>query len=242
MSAVATRSPGHAEPAAANPDEAIDDRPPDAELLVSDSETLKALSDPLRLRILEAMVARLDAPWSAKELAARLGVPQTRLYHHIELLLERGLIRAAGQRVVSGIIETRYRVAALSFRLDRRLLSGNAELQDGGLEVLHTVFDTTREDLARALQRHARADRSEEAAAADDHGDPASAFGTDPDRPILTRGLARLSPSRAAEFRERVLALISEFESDTESAAAETWGLLLAFYRQDGDPAEASND
>ena len=240
MAPVATRPPGQGEPAAANPDEAVDDRAPDAELLVSDPETLKALSDPLRLRILEAMVARLDAPWSAKELAVRLGVPQTRLYHHIELLLERGLIRAAGQRVVSGIIETRYRVAALSFRLDRRLLSGNTELQDGALDVLHTVFDTTREDLARALQRHARVDRTE--TAADVKAEAPGGSGTDPDRPIVTRGLARLSPARAAEFRERVLALISEFESDTESASAETWGLLLAFYRQDGDPVEASHD
>ncbi len=241
MTPVATKRPAQGEPAAANPDEAVVDRAPDAELLVSDPETLKALSDPLRLRILEAMVARLDAPWSAKELAASLGVPQTRLYHHMELLLERGLIRVAGQRVVSGIIETRYRVAALSFRLDRRLLSGNVELQDGALDVLHTVFDTTREDLARALQRHARADRSE-TTDPDARAPAPGGFGTDPDRPILTRGLARLGPARAAEFRERVLALISEFESDTESASAETWGLLLAFYRQDGDPVEVSHD
>src|SRR5512141_2771051 len=69
--------------------------PPDTERLISDPETMKALADPLRLRILETMVTRTDAPWSAKELAGRLDVPQTRLYHHIELLLERDLIRVA---------------------------------------------------------------------------------------------------------------------------------------------------
>src|SRR5919112_744906 len=77
----------------------------EAERLISDAETLKAISDPLRLKILEAMVARVGEPWSVKELAAALDVPQTRLYHHVELLLERDLIRVAGQRVVSGIIE-----------------------------------------------------------------------------------------------------------------------------------------
>src|ERR1043165_9400136 len=90
-----------------------DDAPPEAERLISDAETLKALSDPLRLRILETMVTRAAEPWSVKELATAMGVPQTRLYHHIDLLVERDLIRAAAQRVVSGIIETRYRIAAL---------------------------------------------------------------------------------------------------------------------------------
>jgi DNA-binding transcriptional ArsR family regulator len=211
------------------------DQRPDAERLVSDPETLKALSDPLRLRILEAMVAHHDSPWSVKELAARLAVPQTRLYHHIELLTERDLIRVAEQRVVSGIIETRYRVAALSFRLDHRLLSGDSELRDAGQEVLHTVFDAAREDVARALNRHFKA-------RAGDDPRPAGEHDLDPGRPVITRGLARLTPERAAEFRDRLMALINEFQSDPDSATAETWGLLAAFYRQDAGPEESSHD
>src|SRR5689334_6448391 len=66
---------------------------PAAEFVISDVETLKAISDPLRLRILETMVSRRDAQWTVKELATHLEVPQTRLYHHVELLLERDLIR-----------------------------------------------------------------------------------------------------------------------------------------------------
>jgi len=210
------------------------DQPPDAERLVSDPETLKALSDPLRLRILEAMVARIETPWSAKELAVRLEVPQTRLYHHLELLVERDLLRVAEQRVVSGIIETRYRVAAMSFRLDHRLLSGNDEGQNAGRDVLHAVFDTSREDVGRALRRHLQA-RSDNAGASD--GPDA-----DPDRPLVTRGLALLTPERAAEFRERLGALIREFESDQAAATAAPWGLLVAFYRQESGALEASHE
>ena len=62
--------------------------------LIGDIESLRAISDPTRLRILETMVQRQDPAWSVKELAAEIGVPQTRLYHHVELLLERDLIRA----------------------------------------------------------------------------------------------------------------------------------------------------
>jgi DNA-binding transcriptional ArsR family regulator len=95
--------------------------------LIGDVESLRAISDPTRLRILETMVQRRDPAWSVKELAAEIGLPQTRLYHHVDLLLERDLIRAVERRVVSGIIETRYRVVAKSFQLDRRLLAGDSE-------------------------------------------------------------------------------------------------------------------
>lgn len=210
------------------------DREPDAERLVSDPETLKALSDPLRLRILEAMVARIDRPWSAKELAAHLEVPQTRLYHHLELLVERDLLRVAEQRVVSGIIETRYRVAAMSFRLDHRLLSGDEAGRDASGDVLHAVFDTSREDVGRALRRHLAAGSAK--------GGTVEGPDEDPDRPLVTRGLALLTPERAAEFRERLGALIREFESDQGTATAATWGLLVAFYRQESGAAEASHD
>ena len=208
---------------------------PDVERLISDPETLKALSDPLRLRVLETMVTRLDPPWSAKELATRLEVPQTRLYHHIDLLVERDLLRVAEQRVVSGIIETRYRVAAMSFRLDQRLLSGDSQLNDAGREVLHTVFDSARDEVARALHRRLSSAGNR----------PGSASGNpdpDPSRPILAKGLALLTPERANEFRERMAALIKDFESDEGAATAEPWGLLVAFYRHEGGPSEASRD
>ena len=98
---------------------------PEEVRLIGDVESLRAIGDPTRVRILETMVQRLDPAWSVKELAAAIGVPQTRLYHHVDLLLERDLIRAVERRVVSGIIETRYRVVATSFQLDRRLLEGD---------------------------------------------------------------------------------------------------------------------
>ena len=126
-------------------------RPPDAERLISDVETLKALSDPLRLRILEPMVTRPDGAWTVKEMAGALEVPQTRLYHHVELLVERDLIRAAEQRVVSGIIETRYQVSALSFRLDQALVHGAGPGQTAARDVITTIFDETRRDIERIL-------------------------------------------------------------------------------------------
>ena len=119
---------------------------------ISTPEALRAIGDPTRVRLLETMVQRQDPAWSVKELAAALGVPQTRLYHHVEQLLAQDFIRPVERRVVSGIIETRYRVTALSFQLDRRMFEGD----DAPRAILHdtlvAVFDTARDEVEAAIE------------------------------------------------------------------------------------------
>lgn len=181
------------------------------ERIVSDPETLRAISDRTRLRILETMVTRPDGAWSVKELAAALDLPQTRLYHHIDLLAERDLIRPAGQRIVSGIVETRYRVAALSLRLDPRLLSSEDDAEATSA-LMTNVLDVARGEIIAAV-RVATANPDAMA----------------PDRPLVSRGLARLTPGRAAELRARLVTLIEEFD-DGDVAGSRAYGFLLAFY------------
>src|SRR3954454_7526125 len=125
---------------------------PEPLMKIRDAETLRALGDPTRVRILETMVQRQDPPWSVKELAAALGVPQTRLYHHVEQLLAHDLVRAVERRVVSGIIETRYRVTALSVQLDRRMFAGAGASAEILHDALVAVFDTARDEVEQALQ------------------------------------------------------------------------------------------
>jgi DNA-binding transcriptional ArsR family regulator len=189
---------------------------PLAERIVSDVETLKALSDPVRLRILETMIQAADEAWTVKRIATALGVGPTKLYHHIAILEERDLIRVAGTRVVSGIIETSYRIAQLGVRLDRSLLSGSraddaAEAID---DVLRTIFDTAREDVARAIRSGSM------------RIDPEGA----PTMGLLRQDLKRLTPARAAELKERLGALLEEYDGDTEASAAAdamAFGLLV---------------
>jgi DNA-binding transcriptional ArsR family regulator len=199
-------------------------RAPDAERVISDVETLKAISDPLRLRILEAMVTRPLAAWSVKELAVALSVPQTRLYHHVELLVERDLVRAAEQRVVSGIIETRYRLAALSFRLDAGLIGPGGAGEPALREMLETILGETRRDLERVL------------------ADPRARDEARGDRPLLSRGVASLTPERAAELRRRLTALLNEYDGpfDDPAAATSTYRMLIAMYA-DPTSEEASH-
>ena len=215
-------------------DDDLVDEPPVAERVISDVETLKALSDPLRLRIVEAMITRVDEPWTVKELSAALGVPPTRLYHHVDLLLERQLIRPVERRVVSGIIETRYRIAQLSLRLDRRLFSADTREQAAVLhDVLRTVFDRSRDEIETAIRLGA-IETVEDAR---------------PDRKLLlSKGLIRLRPERAARLRERLLELVDsverEDEADDDPAERRAFGTLLALYPfiQDPDPTDPADE
>ena len=207
-------SPDATSPVAASELLTAPDFEPERVRLISDLETLRAISDPTRLRILETMVTRRDPAWSVKELALVLGVPQTRLYHHIELLAERDLIRPTERRVVSGIIETRYRVSAMSLQLDRNLLSGSSEESRAALhETMLAVFETARHEIELAIRL--------EAARPEPDAEP------DSGRVLVSRGLARLTPARAAEFRTRLRELVGEYDEDDTGDAH---GIVLAVY------------
>lgn len=194
------------------------DLTPATERVIGDVETLKALSDAVRLRILETMVQAADEDWTVKRIATALGVGPTKLYHHIAILEERELIRIAGTRVVSGIIETRYRIAQLSVRLDRAMLSSagpSGEATAAIEEMLRTMFDTAREDAGRALQSGAMQ------------------LGPDgkPARGLLRQDVKRLSPARAEELRERLTALVDEFDGGAlDDPDGVPFGLLIALY------------
>ena len=190
---------------------------PANERVISDVETLKALSDPVRLRILETMVTAADETWTVKRLAAAMDVGPTKLYHHVNILEEREFIRVAGTRVVSGIIEKSYRIAQLTVRLDRALLTGSGEdVQSSVHDVMAVIFDSVREEIERAL-------RSGLVTTDED----------DPLRELLVRGLTRIHPDRAVELRERLRALLAEYDTDTHDKAepdSVPFGYLIALY------------
>lgn len=211
---------------------------PEPVMHIASPETLRTISDPTRMRLMEVMVQRQEPPWSVKELAAALDVPQTRLYHHVEQLLAHGIVRAVERRVVSGIIETRYRVAALSFQLDRRLFEGDAGAATQMLhDTLVTVFDTARDEIEAAMRGSAL--------------DPGS--GPEDERILVARSLATMTPARATEFRRRLVALQEEFCGDVVASSpgdgTRPWGVVLAVYplpetstSTHSNPAEPTDD
>lgn len=185
---------------------------PAAELLINDLETLKVVAEPLRMQLLELM---LHQPRTAKQLAAALKVPQTKLYYHINLLETSGLIRLVGTRMVSGIVEKHYRAVAMSFRLNEDLLSLHGDQAGETLSAtIGAVFESARADIMRSLQ-HKLIDPSQD----------------DVRRKIVIgRKLARLSDAQLALFYERVEELFAAFDREEAAPDVPAYGLTIACY------------
>ena len=176
---------------------------PVAEMKISDLETIRVMSDPLRLRIVQAMSTDIEQPWTVKRLAGTLSLPPTKLYYHVNLLEQHGLIKVIGTGIVSGIVESRYAIAARRFEVDRAVFApAGAERTEvmGGL--VTTIFDTTRDEVLYGV-------RAGRITTGDTDRDPQR-------RLTISKNGVRLNPVRAAELRERIEAVIAAFDSDND--------------------------
>ncbi len=191
---------------------------PDNVFIINEVETLKVVADPLRLRILEVL---RRGPSTVKQLATVLEVPLKKLYYHVNLLEAHALIRVVGTRVISGIIEKQYQVAAHRLSVDRALLSSSSasEPERETLDVfLSVVLDHTKSEIKKGVQ----------------------AGLINPEQPSLWKGglalgrmALRLSPYQAEALHARLVELSREFaalESDSRHGDLQSYEVLLGIY------------
>jgi DNA-binding transcriptional ArsR family regulator len=82
-------------------------------------DQVKVLANPLRLRILEAFSQKA---MTTKQLAKELGGNPTRLYHHVDALLQAGLIHLVRTQQNRGTTEKYFNAIAKEFIVDRGYL------------------------------------------------------------------------------------------------------------------------
>lgn len=100
---------------------------PDADtFLIETPEQLKALAEPLRQSLLEQFCRAA----TIKEAAARLGVPVTRLYHHVDQLLAAGLIRVAREEKRRAVSERFFQAVARRFAVSPAAFGGDGSRAD----------------------------------------------------------------------------------------------------------------
>ncbi|MFC1409647.1 helix-turn-helix domain-containing protein [Streptacidiphilus sp. N1-12] len=190
--------------------------------IVDDIETLKALADPVRVTILQLMMGRTGRGlrgWTAKELAAELGEPQTKLYRHIKHLEERGLLRVAETRQVSGITEQRYVAAQADLQLSRDLL-GRPDHADDAAAAFGAAIGSYRDRFLTA-SRTGRIENNAEAPPEESYR-----------RPLMVLGDVRLPAERAVEFRDRLAGLVDEFLEGPDQEEGVLLNVLLAVYSE----------
>lgn len=120
------------------------------QFVIEDLETLRVVADPLRLRILEAFGER---PVTVKQIARTLDIPPNKLYYHVNMLEEHGLIRVVDTRIVSGIIEKIYLITAHHITPAKGLLSpGGVAADENWQMVVDSVFDDSRQRLMESVR------------------------------------------------------------------------------------------
>jgi DNA-binding transcriptional ArsR family regulator len=166
--------------------------------LIDSVEGLRALADPVRLAILSALDTQVpggELPvMSVKELARHLGEPQTKLYRHVKQLEAAGLIEVAATRMVSGILEQRYRARQRDLRLSAALFRQHADETEAAIRSAFDAFLTGLFDRAR------------------NEDWPSDA----PDKPVMLVSDNRVS----AEAAERIRARLVEAEREIAEAEA----------------------
>ncbi len=183
--------------------------PPEAlAYTIQDLGQLKALADPLRVRILEALVER---PRTTKQVADRLGEKPTKLYHHVEALDKVGLIELHSTRPNRGTLEKYFRAVARSFRADPELFSSDPVASGWasmGAELLHRGAEEI-----RALDGVDLAGR----------------------QPMLVQLKATTTQVRIERLQEQIQSLLDGLANEAEKDEGETveYQMILAFYPVD---------
>lgn len=182
---------------------------PDDVFWIDDHETLELLGDPVRLEIIE----QLSEPRSVTEIAEAMDVPRTRLYHHVRLLEEAGLIRVVETREVGALTERRYQVSAKSFRPSERFMKESLPREQAEA-MLTALFGATRADFVRAVDQGIASLRDDE----------------DSRRITLARRLLSLTPEKLATFVDAIETLIASYESDDDDPDAIPVAVLHVVY------------
>ena len=187
--------------------------------VITDPGAIKALADPLRLRIMRLMQqgARKQARvFTVKQIAAELDEPPTKLYRHIKLLLKNELIQVAEVRLVGGIVEQHYRVAQAGFSVDPEAGQG---LDDDLIAVAGAAIDEFLHRYVDAVRDGRTFLHAEEALAHAPHVPGAGMVSN-----------ARIPHERARDFAERFVALVEEFTSAEHDENGLEVNLLTVLY------------
>jgi DNA-binding transcriptional ArsR family regulator len=173
-------------------------------MTIEDLEQLRLLSDPLKLSLAQVFG---EAEGTVASAAEALGEPQTKLYRHVDALLDAGLIEVTREQPKRGTVERWFRTVARRFEVADGLLTG-----EGASDDENTVRDLLRSAEAELLQ----------ALREEDEAVP----------PTFARFRARLTAEQLKELQDRLFVWLDEMEEEPQDGEESIEvGALIALYR-----------
>ncbi|MDJ0960660.1 MAG: winged helix-turn-helix domain-containing protein [Acidimicrobiia bacterium] len=171
---------------------------------------IEALSSQARVRVLRYA----DHPITVADLARRLDVPPTRLYYHVNLLVEAGLLEQVDERRSGARLEKLYRRTAAEFTLGADIVDVIGDRRKAAEAAATVLLDTARAEVEDFLE-HSWGEKEEHA--------------------YLGRTLVRLTPETATTFAERLNELVDELRDldQDDDDRSRTFSLTAAFLPTD---------
>ncbi|NNF02925.1 MAG: winged helix-turn-helix transcriptional regulator [Rhodothermales bacterium] len=170
---------------------------------IQDLEQVRLLSDPLKLKLIQAFA---EGPKTARDIAEDTGEKLTKLYRHIDALLDAGLIHITNEEQKRGTVERTFEAVARRFEVD------------------HALFADGETDLA-PIRDVIRAGEEELLAALSDVGDD--------EEPLFVRLRVKGSTAQLAALQESLeqwMADAQAMEDGEETEDMVEAGIMLAFY------------
>ncbi|HET6372853.1 MAG TPA: winged helix-turn-helix domain-containing protein [Candidatus Polarisedimenticolia bacterium] len=181
-------------------------------LRLTNLDQMKALANPLRIRIMELFCQER----TTKQVAGILKQPPTRLYHHVSALERVGLIRLARTQQRRGALEKYYLAVAKTFSADSRLFSSSAtaEVKEATGDVAAQLLENTTADLRALIERGGEGLEGLKQAG------------------LLTYLEVRASPKELKAIRDKLMKVIkiSSREAPKAGAASSSYRLTIAFF------------
>jgi DNA-binding transcriptional ArsR family regulator len=194
---------------------------PIPQMIITDLETLKVMSDELRLKLIEALGR---GPATVKQLAELVGVPQSKLYYHVGLLERHGLITVVDTQIVSGIVEKWYQCTAEDYSVAGKLFRLEPE-RESIYGLIMTIFDSTLAEIRQAV--------TAKLINLDDKA-------PDKEQLSLSKSSAFLTPEQAELIRKQLQEIhvqLTEFDQEKNTEGKQMFSLLTGFY-----PRQATQD
>jgi len=174
-------------------------------VLIKSLSQIEALSNPLRNRILN----QAREPVTVAELAERFDVPNTRLYYHVNLLVEEGMLEQVDERKSGARIEKIYLRTAAEFQLDPGLAEVIGDPRKAAEAAASLIFDSARTESEALLAQILAGE------------DPTAQLG---------RTILRLTAEDAERFAERMEQLLVDLREASRNQRGElTYSYTVAF-------------